>query len=241
MIIAANWKMNLTHEEALALCTSYSDMMQKTIKQDIEIIVFPPAIYAPMVEKAGLFWGGQCCHNAVSGAHTGDISAAMFASAGATWQLVGHSERRIDHKESDDDIAAQLQAGQAAGLKVVLCVGEQLEEREDGRAAAVVTAQLERAMAEQIDWQNLVIAYEPVWAIGTGRVAAPSDVEEMHKHISEICVAHLGAPQRPAILYGGSVKAANATELFALAHVDGALVGGASLIAEEFAGIISTA
>ena len=245
MIIAANWKMNLTHDEAQKLSDAFHELAQNEANQGVELVVFPPALYASAIQSSAqgsaLSWGGQSCHAKSSGAHTGDISAEMFASAGATWQLIGHSERRSYHKESDEYISAQLAASQSAGLAVMLCVGETLEEREAGQAIAVVTSQLDKACEGGVDWKNLAIAYEPIWAIGTGRVAEPSDVNEMHQAIANYCQNSLGANVRPQIVYGGSVKAANAQALFALPYVDGALVGGASLSLADFAPIVSAA
>ena len=245
MIIAANWKMNLTLAEAQKLTDAFQILADNEAGSDVEVVVFPPALYGPVISSssqgAGLAWGGQSCHAKSSGAHTGDISANMFASAGASWQLVGHSERRSDHKESDADVAAQLKMGQLAGLRVMLCVGEALDEREAGHAVSVVTSQLAKACEGGVDWNNLVIAYEPIWAIGTGRVAEPSDVDDMHRAIADYCQNTLGAKIRPQILYGGSVKAANAEALFALPYVDGALVGGASLSVTDFAPIVRAA
>lgn len=245
MIIAANWKMNLSHDEAQKLAEGFRILAENEAGHGVELVVFPPALYASAVassaQSAALSWGGQSCHAKPSGAYTGDISAQMFASAGARWQLIGHSERRAGHKESDEDIAAQRAAGQSAGLRVMLCVGEALEEREAGKAVAVVTDQLAKACGSGVDWETMVIAYEPIWAIGTGRVAEPSDVDEMHRAIADYCQNTLGAKARPPILYGGSVKAANAQALFSLPYVDGALVGGASLCLADFAPIVSAA
>lgn len=250
MIIAANWKMNLLSHDARDLASEFQKIAKNQSVSDVQILIFPPAIYANMVndvcDDKGLSWGGQNTHIARFGAHTGDISAEMYRSVGARYQLVGHSERRADHKESDSYIGAQLRAAHEAGLHMVLCVGEQLDQREAGDAEKVVTDQIARALDEVKDylpdlWDNLIIAYEPVWAIGTGRVAEPQDVFEMHKAIADYCTNRLGAPQRPQILYGGSVKAENAQTLFALDYVDGALVGGASLKHEAFSGIVAAA
>lgn len=247
MIIAANWKMNLMHDEAQHLSLAFKELALKTPHTAVDIVIFPPALYAVLVNEvtdiSGLSWGGQASHWQDQGAHTGDISAAMFASAGAKWQLAGHSERRTDHSESDDDIARQVQAGQKAGLHVMLCVGETLAQREAGKAIEIVTNQISRALADDVDFAKLAIAYEPVWAIGTGKVAAPEDVAEMHQAIAtHLAVLRSGKEAgRPPILYGGSVKAANAAALFALPYVDGALVGGASLKISDFAPIVQAA
>ena len=250
MIIAANWKMNLTWDEAQnlvqAVAKKSSDRHQDEGDLYPDIVIFPPALYASLVHDATislshLSWGGQTTHIQDSGAHTGDISAKMFASAGATFQLIGHSERRCDHNETDSDIAAQLIASQKAGLDVILCVGESLDQREEGNEISVVTSQIAKATEGLANLDNIIIAYEPIWAIGTGRVAEAEDVFAMHQAIAQFCSTELGVSQRPQILYGGSVKAANAASLFALEYVDGALVGGASLDCAEFMGIVDAA
>ncbi|MGC6517684.1 MAG: triose-phosphate isomerase [Candidatus Puniceispirillaceae bacterium] len=240
MIVAANWKMHLTRNDAKILADSYGELVKSVHHTGVHIIAFPPALYAPYLDEAQVPWGAQSCHAEPFGAYTGDISAPMFASAGANYQLVGHSERRSHHKETDQMIASQLVAAQKQGLQVILCVGENLSQRDAGTHESVVMAQLDAACAEA-DWEKLIIAYEPVWAIGTGRVADSSDVNAMHKAIADHCMARLKAPRRPAILYGGSVKASNANDLFCLPYVDGALVGGASLKLDEFDGILQVA
>ena len=243
MIFAANWKMNLTHNEALALASSYRALAETITHAAHDIIIFPPALYGSLVADAcaqsSLSWGGQSCHHDRQGAHTGDIAAQMFASAGASWQLIGHSERRTNHRETDEQIAAQTDQALAAGLKIVFCVGETLDQRGAGNAEDVVCAQLQAALNKSAPWERIVIAYEPVWAIGTGKVASAGDVAKMHQVIADFCVTKLGAKTRPMILYGGSVKADNAATLMGLAHVDGALVGGASLKISDFQEIVS--
>jgi triosephosphate isomerase len=175
----------------------------------------------------GLVAGAQACHTAPSGAHTGDLSAEMLADAGATWCLAGHSERRQDHDEADADVAAQIEAILRAGMTPLLCIGETLDQREAGQTLDVLMAQLDGSIPDAAP-ADLVIAYEPVWAIGTGRVATPDQVAEVHDALRD----RLGPDA--SLLYGGSVKAANAADLFALTNVDGALVGGASLTAVDF-------
>ena len=245
MIFAANWKMNLSVDEAKNLASALRDLACDQADETHEIVIFPPALYGMLVNDAcqdsPLSWGGQACHQEASGAHTGDIAAAMFASAGAKWQLVGHSERRTNHQESDAQIAQQMAQAHHAGLSVVLCVGESLAHRQNGDAEAVVCDQLQAALGTNAIWDKIVIAYEPVWAIGTGQVASSQDVEQMHQVIADYCVTRLGAKIRPQILYGGSVKAENAAKLMALAHVDGALVGGASLKISDFQEIVKAA
>lgn len=247
MIIAANWKMNFTYAQAAKVAGEYKEfMLENSLKlqeSQINIVAFPPALYGWLLDdvckETDLSWGGQCCQDVSQGAFTGDISSAMFASTGATWQLVGHSERRVGHNESDDFISRQIQSASEAGLKVILCVGESLEQREADNAEEVVMSQIASACALGLPKTELVIAYEPVWAIGTGKVASIEDVATMHKAIAEFCLKNQAMSVAPPILYGGSVNADNAASLFSLRHVDGALVGGASLKIDDFAGIIS--
>lgn len=249
MILAANWKMNLlpdsAHELALAYHKMASTHADEMTAQNSAMVIFPPALYASdihqMCQGTDITWGGQASRAELNGAYTGDMSAPMFAAAGASWQLVGHSERRALHHETDEDIAAQHLSAQQAGLRTMLCVGESLSDRQAGKAEEVVSGQLKKAISQATDFSALTIAYEPIWAIGTGHVAEPSDVEAMHRAIADICQGQLGAVDRPKILYGGSVKASNAAALFGLSHVDGALIGGASLIADEFEAILLAA
>ncbi|MGR3484076.1 MAG: triose-phosphate isomerase [Paracoccaceae bacterium] len=194
-----------------------------------DVVLCPPAtLLAAMSALEGLAVGGQDCHAAASGAHTGDISAAMLVDAGATYVIVGHSERRADHGETSLQVRAKAEAALAAGLTPIVCIGETLEDRDAGRTLAVLSEQLSGSIPEG----EVVVAYEPVWAIGTGRVASPDQIAQAHAHIR----AAVG-PDTP-ILYGGSVKAGNAAEIFAVAEVDGALVGGASLTAADFVPIV---
>ena len=247
MIIAANWKMNFTYEQAAKTAHDYREfMLQNALKlqeNEVNIVAFPPALYGALLndvcQETELTWGGQSCLDKPQGAYTGDMSPPMFASAGASWQLVGHSERRVGHNESDEFISRQIHAASEAGLKVILCVGESLAQREAGNAEDVVMSQIASACAHGLPKTELVIAYEPVWAIGTGKVASPDDVAQMHKAIANFCLNNQAMSAAPLILYGGSVNASNASSLFALPHVDGALVGGASLKIDDFAGIIS--
>jgi triosephosphate isomerase len=177
-----------------------------------------------------------------SGAYTGEVAAQMLADVGCQWTLIGHSERRQYHAESDDLLQAKLAAAVAAGLKPVLCVGETLEQRENGEAQSVVAGQLRGALENQLSLASLVIAYEPVWAIGTGLTASPQQAQEMHAFIREkLAAIDGGEPGATRIVYGGSVKAGNAAELFGQQDIDGALVGGASLVAADFRVIIAAA
>jgi triosephosphate isomerase len=239
-LAAGNWKMNGLAEnlgEVRALADRHPS-------PGCEILLCPPATLidrlADVAAAAGIAVGGQDCHAETSGAHTGDVSAAMLADAGATYVILGHSERRADHGETDAAVAAKVAAALAADLTPVVCVGETLTEREDGRTIAVVEGQLARSVPDDVPAERLVVAYEPVWAIGTGRVPTTEQIAEVHGTIRARLRDRFGATaDATRILYGGSVKPANATEIFAIADVDGALVGGASLKAEDFSGIIA--
>jgi triosephosphate isomerase len=182
--------------------------------------------------------GAQDCHGSVSGAHTGDVSASMLADAGCTYVIVGHSERRHDHGETDATVKAKATAAQAAGLVAIICVGETEAERNADRHLAVVERQVLASIPDDATAADTVVAYEPVWAIGTGRTATVADIAAMHAHIRALLARRLASGADVRILYGGSVKPGNATEIMAVADVDGALVGGASLKAEDFRAIV---
>ena len=208
----------------------------------VDLMVCPPAtllgLFAAIVEGSAVRLGAQDCHTESHGAFTGDISAEMLKDAGASAVIVGHSERRTYHKETDADVRAKALAARRAGLCAMVCVGETRAERENGHALAVVRTQLDGSIPDGATADNLVVAYEPVWAIGSGLTPTPADVAEMHGSIRRLLrlrFADEGAGMR--ILYGGSVKPSNAKELLGVADVDGALVGGASLKADEFLAI----
>ncbi|WP_299817234.1 triose-phosphate isomerase [uncultured Jannaschia sp.] len=221
-IAAGNWKMN-----GLRAALGEARAIAEGAPSGIVTLLCPPAtLLAAMPE--GLATGGQCCHTNETGAHTGDVSAEMLADAGATYCITGHSERRADHGERDADVLAQTEAAWRAGLTAILCIGETLEQREAGRTLDVLSAQLAGSLPEGATAENTVVAYEPVWAIGTGKVASPEQVAEVHDALR----AQVGPDM--SLLYGGSVKAANAADIFELGNVDGALVGGASLRAADF-------
>jgi len=233
-LIAGNWKMNGLTSDGLALARELARRMQREAPA-VEVLLCPPAtLLAPVAEAivgTGLRLGGQDCHAEPSGAHTGDIAAEMLADLGCHYVIVGHSERRADHGETDTEVRRKAEAALRAGLVPIVCIGETEAERLAGEAEAVVGRQLAGSLPARVAPGGVVIAYEPVWAIGTGRTATPDDVARMHGFIR----SRLGAPAEDLrILYGGSVKAANAAGLLALADVDGALVGGASLKADEF-------
>jgi triosephosphate isomerase len=236
-LVAGNWKMNVASAAEFARMVEGARSLAA-----VDVMVCPPATV--LAELAGaargspVRLGGQDCHAEPSGAFTGDIAAEMLKAAGASAVIVGHSERRTYHKETDADVRAKALAARRAGLTAIVCVGETKAEREGGRALAVVGAQLDGSLPDGATAENLVVAYEPVWAIGTGLTPTPQDVAEMHGFIRQRLTARFGA-QGLGIraLYGGSVKPSNAKELIGIPDVDGALVGGASLKADEFLAI----
>ena len=240
-LVAGNWKMNgslasLAELDAIAAAAR--------AQPSVDVAVCPPfTLIAPAAARAPtLAIGAQDCHGAPKGAHTGCTSATMLVEAGAKLVIVGHSERRADQQESDAEVQAKAMAAIAAGLIAIVCVGETEAERDAGRAVAVVEAQLDGSIPRDGTGVTLVVAYEPVWAIGTGRTPSTGDVAEMHAAIRGKLGALLGAEGgKVRILYGGSVKPDNARELLAVADVDGALVGGASLTAAQFVPIIEGA
>jgi triosephosphate isomerase (TIM) len=241
-LIAGNWKMNGLKAQ-LAEVEAIGGLA--TARSDIDVALYVPAtIMAQAATLAGsaLVVGGQDCHAAESGAFTGCLSAAMLAEAGAKSTLVGHSERRNYQHESSADVAAKALRAHTVGLSVILCVGESLDIRETGDAEHWVVAQLHDSLPEGAAGDWLSIAYEPVWAIGTGKVATPEQVDAMHQAIRAGLRARLGeGAETMRILYGGSVTGDNAAELLALPDVDGVLVGGASLTAAKFGPIIAAA
>jgi len=227
-LVAGNWKMHGTGAD-LAEVTSIS-MAAETAACDVALCLPATLIERGVRAAPGFTIGGQDCHAADKGAHTGDISAAMLKDAGATLTIVGHSERREAHGESDADVRAKAEAALAAGLSVILCIGESLEIREAGQAVVVVSAQVDASLPKAASGENLAIAYEPIWAIGTGKIPSMDDIAEMHGALRQRLVAAYGdAGNQVRILYGGSVKGSNAAEIFAVPDVNGALVGGASL------------
>jgi triosephosphate isomerase len=240
-LIAGNWKMNLGKAEALDLVRTLGMRYAQTDDPWFDMLVCPPATLIDAVVQAlagsGVAIGGQDCHTADSGAHTGDIAAPMLADLGCSHVIVGHSERRQNHGEIDLLIAEKAQAGHRSRLVTIICIGETEAERDEGKAQAVVSRQLAGSVPDTATAANTVIAYEPVWAIGTGRTASAADVAEMHGHIRAQLSTRVPGGSHIPILYGGSVKPDNAEELLAVDHVNGALVGGASLKADSFWGI----
>ncbi len=239
-LCAGNWKMNGTGP-ALEELRAMAAGLDALGREAPETLICPPATLlhraATIATDTALRVGAQDCHAAESGAHTGDLSAAMLAEAGAAYVIVGHSERRQDHGEDDAQVRAKAEAAQAAGLTPIVCVGETLAQREAGEALPVIAAQVAGSLPRD---GALVLAYEPVWAIGTGKVAGPAEIAEVHEALRRQLTELLGeeAAARVPLLYGGSVKAGNAAEIFAVPEVDGALVGGASLKAADFMPIV---
>lgn len=242
-LVAGNWKMNgekASKKEVTALVRKLAGKK----KLACDVLICPPATLVGLVKEAArgskIAIGGQDCHAKESGAHTGDISAEMLKDAGATHVIVGHSERRADHGETDAAVRAKAEAAHRAGLTAIVCVGETEAERDAGATLKVIRSQLKGSLPDAAAAKTTVIAYEPVWAIGTGRTPTPEDVARVHAAIRNVLEARFGAEgAKMRILYGGSVKPANAKELMAVPNVNGALVGGASLKADDFWGIIS--
>ena len=238
-LAAGNWKMHglaadLTEARALAGALP---------APRAEVLLCPPAtLLAPMataVADSALALGGQDCHALEQGAHTGDVSAAMLADAGARYVILGHSERRADHGESDADVAAKVRAAWAAGLTAIVCLGETEAQRDAGETLSVIGAQLAGSLPDGASAANTVIAYEPVWAIGTGRTPTLAQIAEVHAELRARLARRMADAAGVRLLYGGSVKPGNAAEIFAIADVDGALVGGASLRATDFGAIVA--
>ncbi len=240
-LIAGNWKMNGLRA-ALAELTAMGQGYDAKLRAVADLMVCVPATLVNAAAHAALgsriAVGGEDCHALASGAYTGDISAEMLADAGASAVIVGHSERRQYHRESDADVKAKAEAAWRAGLTAIICIGETKAEREAGKALSVVARQLARSVPEGASAQNTIIAYEPVWAIGTGLTPTVADVAEVHALIRKKLVSRFGKGAADVrILYGGSVKPSNAAELLSVADVNGALVGGASLKAADFLAI----
>lgn len=239
-LAAGNWKMNGTSADLDRLAT----LAGSHGAAGCDVLICPPATLvaraAETVSGSAVAIGGQDCHAATSGAHTGDVSAVMLKDAGATHVILGHSERREDHGETDAQVRAKSDAAIAAGLVAVVCVGEKLADRDAGRTLDVVGTQLDGSVPDGITGDTLVVAYEPVWAIGTGKVPTLEQIGEVHDVIRARLEDRFGADTGGAVrlLYGGSVKPGNAAEIFGVSNVDGALVGGASLKPEDFGPII---
>lgn len=245
-IVAGNWKMNMDLGEGVALATGLNKRFLSDPLEDKEVILCTPFIHLSIVSSLlnapGLSAGAQNCNDHKAGAYTGEISASMIKSTGASSVIIGHSERRTYYGESDALLAAKTAEALRHGLRVIFCCGEVLAERESKIHFEVVKRQLEEGLfvlAEE-DFRKCIIAYEPVWAIGTGVTASPAQAQEMHQHIRKLVADKYGKmpAEETTILYGGSCKASNAAELFANKDVDGGLIGGASLVMDEFCNIV---
>lgn len=240
-LAAGNWKMNGTSASLAEIDT----LVAACPAPEIDILICPPATLlsrmAAQTKDSAIGIGGQTCHVAAKGAHTGDISADMLVDAGASAVILGHSERRTDHSEDDASVRAQAQAAVAAGLRAIICIGETEAQRDDGVTLDVIAKQLAGSIPDDATAEALVVAYEPVWAIGTGKVPTLEQIAEVHDFIRAELSTRFGESIANAtpLLYGGSVKPANAADIFAVTNVDGALVGGASLKAQDFLGIIT--
>lgn len=237
-LAAGNWKMNGSHAALEQI-----EAMKPAVNDAIDVLICPPALLVAQAAaiSGDIAIGGQDCHANASGAHTGDTSAVMLKGAGASHVITGHSERRTDHAESDAIVAAKSQAAWDAGLIAVICIGETLDEREGGKTLDVIGTQLAGSVPDGATAANTVVAYEPVWAIGTGKVPTLEQIGEVHDFMRAELEKRFGTGIADGIrlLYGGSVKASNATEIFATSNVDGALVGGASLKADDFVPIMT--
>ncbi len=242
IMIAGNWKMNCLQKEGVDLAKNIALGVKKN-KYNCEFLVCPPYTLLYNIKKAlrgtKIALGAQDSHQAEKGAHTGDISPQMLKDIGCVYTILGHSERRTDHHENNALVAQKAQAAYDNGLKTIICVGETAKQRENGETLEICAKQVRNSMPKEATAVNTVIAYEPVWAIGTGKTPTPKDVEEVHAAIRQVIAKKFGirTANNIRILYGGSVKPSNAKEFLSLPDVDGALIGGASLKAEDFLAI----
>ena len=245
VLIAGNWKMNGLKTDGVALAREVAERARAMAGGGPELLVCPPAtlisLVAETLANTSVALGGQDCHPKPSGAHTGDVSAPMLADLGCRYVIVGHSERRQDHGETNELVRRKAEAAIAAGLTPIICIGETLAERDAGRALDVIKTQLLGSLPAGASARNVAIAYEPVWAIGTGRNATAEQVAEVHQRIRRDLEDQVRDGVNVRILYGGSVKPANAGEILGTPNVDGALVGGASLKAADFLAIAAAA
>ncbi len=239
-LAAGNWKMNGTS----AALSELDALAAKHPSPSVDVLICPPATLlhraAERTQGTGVAIGGQDCHAAPSGAHTGDTSAEMLKDAGATAVILGHSERREDHGEQNEDVRAKANAVMEAGLQAIICVGESLEQREAANTLDIIGGQMSGSIPDRSTGENLIVAYEPIWAIGTGKVPTLDEIGEVHDFIRARLERRFGegVGRSVRLLYGGSVKPSNAAEIFGVSNVDGALVGGASLKAADFSGIV---
>ncbi len=245
-IVAGNWKMNMDLQEGLKFAASVNKHFKDNPQSKAKVILCTPYIHlagvAEIIKGGNLLLGAQNCASEASGAYTGEVSAYMVKSTGAEYVILGHSERRTYYHEDDKLLSKKTLLALNSGLKVIFCIGEVKSEREEGRHFIIVKRQLEEGLFNLTEAQmnNIVLAYEPVWAIGTGLTATPEQAQEMHKYIRDLVRERYGkeCASRLPILYGGSAKPSNAGELFSKPDVDGGLIGGASLKKEDFAGIV---
>ncbi|HEX3009409.1 MAG TPA: triose-phosphate isomerase [Bacteroidales bacterium] len=245
-IVAGNWKMNKNLQEGIELAKEIDKLVSGLTNSDVKVILAPSFVNITEVRKAvspKISVSAQNCAAEASGAYTGEVSASMIKSTGAEYTIIGHSERRAYYGETDAILLKKVKLALANGLKPIFCIGEVLEERESGKHFDVVKKQIENGLFELTadEFKNVVLAYEPVWAIGTGKTATSAQAQEIHKFIRETVASKYGkaVADNTSILYGGSCKASNAKELFANPDVDGGLIGGAALVATEFLGIIT--
>lgn len=244
-IVAGNWKMNLTLQEGVALAKELTTELAQN-KPNCDVVICTPFIHlatvAETLKGSVIGLGAENCADKAKGAYTGEVSAEMVKSTGAQYVILGHSERRSYYGETAEILKEKTKLALANGLKVIFCIGEVLEEREAGTQNEVVKAQLEGSLYDLTaeEFSNIILAYEPVWAIGTGKTATAEQAEEMHAFIRQTIAAKFGAEaaDNTSILYGGSAKPSNAKELFSKPNVDGGLIGGAALQAADFVGII---
>ena len=245
-LIAGNWKMNCLQEQGSALAKAVAAEV-KTGKFDCDFLICPPFTLLGLIKKClrgtKIALGAQDVHYDTFGAHTGDISPLMLKDLGCTYTLIGHSERRVDHFEKNELICKKAVAAHQAGLNTVICIGETAAEREEGKTIKVCQNEINGSVPADATAKNTVIAYEPIWAIGTGKTPTAADVQEVHAAIRAALAKKLGktVANKMRILYGGSVKPSNAAELLSLPDVDGALIGGASLKADDFINIAKNA
>lgn len=245
IMIAGNWKMNCLQKDGTELAKNIANNVKKN-KYNCDFLVCPPFTLLSNTKKAlrgsKVSLGGQDAHFAEKGAHTGDISPQMLKDVGCEYVILGHSERRTNHKESSSMVAKKAEAAYNNGLKTIICVGETLEQRDQGKTIDVCSNQVKKSLPKQATASNTIIAYEPVWAIGTGKTPTSKDVEEVHASIRKVVAEKFGnrTANNMRILYGGSVKPSNAKEFLSLPDVDGALIGGASLKSDDFLAIAKT-
>ena len=243
-IVAGNWKMNKTASESSSLI---SELRTHEIPQDVRVIVAPATVFLESVAKAAegssIGVASQNMNAAASGAYTGEVSSSMLKSIAINTTLLGHSERRAYYNESNESLAKKVQTAQEAEMEIIFCFGEELSDRKAGNHFKVVEEQLQIALFDNkdLDWSSIILAYEPVWAIGTGETATPAQAQEMHAFIRGLLKSNCGEEEAntTSILYGGSAKPTNANELFSQTDVDGGLIGGASLVAEDFMAIVN--